>query len=66
MRVLSQTELNRLSRTELMVLLRKIAGELPNYPADLIELRNAHTNLFNIRRALARPRPNGPGFGPRP
>ena len=57
MRVLSQTELNRLSRTELMVLLRKIAGELPNYPANSIELRNAHTNLFNIRRALARPSP---------
>jgi len=61
MRVLSQTELNRLSRTELMVLLRKIAGELPNYPADSIELRNAHTTLLNIRRALARPAP-----GPRP
>jgi len=57
MRVLSQTELNRLSRTELLVLLRKIAGELPHYPADSIELRNAHTNLINIRRALARPAP---------
>jgi hypothetical protein len=57
MSVLSQTDLNRLSRTELLVLLRKIAGDLPHYPADSIELRNAHTNLLNIRRALALPSP---------
>jgi hypothetical protein len=55
MRVLSQTELNRLTRTELMVLLRRITGELADISADSIELRNAHTNLLNIRRALARP-----------
>jgi hypothetical protein len=57
MRVLSQTELNRLTRTELMVLLRKIAGELPALPANSMDLRNAHTNLLNIRRMLAQPQP---------
>jgi hypothetical protein len=53
MRVISQSELLRLTRTELMVLLRKIACELPNLPEGSIELRNAHANLLNIRRALA-------------
>jgi hypothetical protein len=57
MRVLSQAELNRLSRTELLVLLREIAGDLPHYPADSIELRNAHTNVLNIRKPLALPSP---------
>ena len=45
MRVLSQSELLRLSRTELSVLLRKIAGELPGLAEGSIELRNAHANL---------------------
>jgi len=57
MRVLSQSELLRLSRTELSVLLRKIAGELPGLAEGSIELRNAHANLQNIRRALTQPRP---------
>jgi hypothetical protein len=53
--VLSQSELLRLSRPELSLLLRKIAGELPNLQEGSVELRNAHTNLQNIRRAMARP-----------
>ena len=57
MRVISQTELMRLSRTELMVLQRQIAGDLASLPANSTELRNAHVNLQNIRRALARPSP---------
>ncbi|MFM9850245.1 MAG: hypothetical protein ACKVP3_24195 [Hyphomicrobiaceae bacterium] len=55
MRVLSQTELSRLSRAELSILLRRIAGELPNLAEGSAELRNAHVNLQNIRRALSRP-----------
>lgn len=62
MRVLSQSELLRLSHTELTVLLRKIACELPNLPEGSVDLRNAHANLQNIRRSLAQPRP---GAGPR-
>ena len=57
MRVLSQTELSRLSRAELMALLRRISAELAYLPEGSIELRNAHANLQNIRRALARPAP---------
>jgi len=37
------------------MLLRKIGGELPAYPADSMALRNAHTDLLIIRKALARP-----------
>jgi hypothetical protein len=55
MRVLSQSELLRLSRPELSLLLRKIAGELPNLQEGSVELRNAHMNLQHIRRAMARP-----------
>jgi hypothetical protein len=55
MRVLSHFELQRLSRNELMVILRKIASELTALPEGSAELRNAHTNLTNIRAALARP-----------
>jgi hypothetical protein len=55
MRVLSQGELSRFTRTELHALLRRIAGELPGLKEGSQELRNAHTNLQNIRRALARP-----------
>jgi hypothetical protein len=55
MRVLTQGELMRATRTELAVMLRRIAGELPLLPEDSAELRTAHTNLQNIRRALARP-----------
>jgi transketolase len=55
MRVLTQGELMRATRTELNVLLRRIASELPNLPEGSAELRAAHSNLQNIRRALARP-----------
>ena len=55
MRVISQSELLRLTPTELSVLLREIACDLPNLAEGSIELRNAHANLLNIRRALARP-----------
>ncbi|HET6375036.1 MAG TPA: hypothetical protein VFF88_03220, partial [Methylocella sp.] len=55
MRVLSQGELSRFTRAELYTLLRRIAGELPCLKEGSAELRNAHVNLQNIRRALARP-----------
>ena len=45
----------RLSRTEQMVLQRRIAGDLANFPANSTELPNAHASLQNIRMALARP-----------
>jgi len=62
MRVLSQGELSHCTRTELIALLRQIAAELPHLAEGSSELRNAHVNLQNIRRALARPQP---GFTPR-
>jgi hypothetical protein len=55
-RVLTEGELMRATRTELSALLRRIAGEPPNLPEGSRELRAAHANLQNIRRALARPR----------
>lgn len=55
MRVLSPSEPLRLSRAELMVILRRIASELTAPPECSVELRNAHVNLRNIRAALARP-----------
>ena len=55
MRVLSQAEIARLTKTELHALLRVIAGELPRLPENSPELRAAHFNLRNIRLALARP-----------
>ncbi|OPH82567.1 hypothetical protein [Nitrobacter vulgaris] len=55
MRVISQSELLRLSRLELTTLLRKIASELPGLPEGSQELRIAHYNLYNIRLTLARP-----------
>jgi hypothetical protein len=53
-KVLSQIELNRPMRTELMVLLHMIPGELASLE-NSVELRNAHADLLNIRRRLARP-----------
>jgi hypothetical protein len=41
MRVLSQGELSRFTRTELFALLRRIAGELPGLKEGSQELRNA-------------------------
>ena len=61
MRVLSQNELNRMSRGELSVLMRRIVCELPLLREGSIELRNAHANLHNIRCAMSQPRP-GPRF----
>jgi hypothetical protein len=55
MRVISQAELSQMTRPELMVLLRRIAAELPKLSAGSAELRNAHANLQNIRRALSAP-----------
>ena len=55
MRVLSQSELLRLSRLELTTLLRKIASGLPALPEGSHELRIAHYNRYNIRLTLARP-----------
>jgi len=62
MRVLTQTELSRMTRTELMALLRHISTSLPGLRDGSAELRDAHANLMNIRRALIRP----PGPAPRP
>lgn len=59
MRVLSQTELSRMSRAELAILLRAVTSALPRLREGSQELRNAHTNLQNIRRAFA-----SPGFRP--
>lgn len=59
MRILSQRELLRLTRGELSVLLHRIAAELPQLAEGSSELRAAHANLQNIRRALA-----GPTFQP--
>lgn len=42
-------------KMELLSLLRRIASELPSLKESLPELHNAHTNLRNIRRSLARP-----------
>lgn len=61
MRLLTQGELMRATRTELSALLRRIASELPNLPEGSPELRTAHANLQNIRRALARPDFRPPG-----
>lgn len=60
MRVLSQSELARCTRSDLSTLLHRIASELPTLPEGSQEHRIAHANLQNIRRALAQPRPPGP------
>jgi hypothetical protein len=61
MRVLTQSELMRATRTELIALLRRISSEMPNLADGSTELVYAHMNLRNIRAVLARPNP-----GPRP
>ena len=45
MRVLTQTELSRMTRTELMALLRRISAALPHLREGSPELRAAHSNL---------------------
>ena len=57
MRTLSLAELSRLSKPELLVLLRTIAAELPRLREGSPELRAAHQNLLAIRKALTRPCP---------
>jgi len=42
------------TKTELMALLRRISTALPDLRDGSTELRDAHANLQNIRRALAR------------
>jgi hypothetical protein len=51
-----------MTRTELMALLRHISTSLPDLRDGSAELRDAHANLMNIRRALIRP----PVPAPRP
>jgi len=51
-----------MTRTELMALLRAISTTLPNLREGSYDLRDAHANLMNIRRALVRPL----GPAPRP
>ena len=57
MRVLTITELLRLTRGELCELAARITAELPHYPEGSPELATALTNLRNIRWALARRAP---------
>jgi hypothetical protein len=54
MRVLTITELMRLTRRELCDLARRITNELPDLPEGSVELENAHMNLRNIRRVILR------------
>ena len=54
MRVLTLTELMRLTRQELCALLARITNDLPNFSEGSVERANAHVNLGNIRRLLAR------------
>jgi len=54
MRMLTITELLRLTRRELCELAARITAELPHHPKGSPELVNALTNLRNIRWALAR------------
>lgn len=62
MRILSQSELKNCTRGELCALLSSIAQQLPILPSGSAELRTAHANLQNIRRALTQPQPGcGPG-----
>ena len=54
MRVLTLTELMRLTRIELCALAAQITNALADYPEGSIERDNALTNLRNIRSTLAR------------
>jgi len=53
MRVLTLTELMRLTRIELCDLLARITAALPDFPEGSAECSNALLNLGNIRRVLA-------------
>ena len=54
MRLLTITELMRLTRIELCDLLTRITTALPNFSEGSAERANALMNLGNIRRVLAR------------
>jgi hypothetical protein len=54
MRVLTITELMRLTRTELCALLTRITNDLPALPEGSVERVNAHVNVRNIRYVLSR------------
>lgn len=54
------TSLHNMTTLSLSVLLRGITGGLPGLAEDSIELRNAHLNLQDIRRARAQAGPRGP------
>ena len=54
MRVLTLTELMRLTRIELCALAAQVTNALADYPEGSAERNNALTNLRNIRSALAR------------
>jgi hypothetical protein len=54
MRVLTITELMRLTRTELCALAARITNELPDFPEGSTERANALLTLGNIRLVLAR------------
>jgi hypothetical protein len=54
MRVLTITELMRLTRTELCALAARITNELPDLPEGSAERANALTTLRNIRFVLGR------------
>jgi hypothetical protein len=57
MRVLTLTELMRLTRTELCALAARITNELPDFPEGSAERANALLTLGNIRLVLARRSP---------
>lgn len=52
---MSQYELARCTKAELSLVLNQIVGELPHPAEGSIHTRNAHLNLQNILRTLARP-----------
>jgi hypothetical protein len=54
MRVLTLTDLMRLTRIELCALLTRITNELPEFPEGSVERANALTSLRNIRYVLMR------------
>lgn len=64
MRVVTQTELKRLSKPELMVLQKMIAADLLRLPDGSAELWIAHANLAAIRYTLAPKLSFSPSYGP--
>jgi predicted Rossmann-fold nucleotide-binding protein len=54
MRVLTLTELMRLTRTELFALAARMTTALLEFPEGSYERATAHVNLWNIRQVPAR------------